>query len=47
MPMSEAVWVPASSVMVKVPLRVRRRRVKTMETVQPVLEASVEPQVLL
>ena len=47
MPVSEAVWVPASSVRVKVPVRVPEAvGVKVSETVQPVLAASVGPQVL-
>ncbi len=46
-PESEAVWVPASSVMVKVPVRVPEAvGVKVMDTVQPVLGARVEAQVL-
>ena len=46
-PESEAVWVPASSVMVKVPVMVPEEvGVKTMETVHPVLGGSVALQVL-
>lgn len=46
-PVSEAVWVPAASVRVKVPVRGPEAvGVKAIETVQPVLGASVGPQVL-
>ena len=46
-PMSEAVWVPAPSVIVKVLVRVPEAvGVKVMDTVQPVLGGRVEAQVL-
>ena len=45
-PLSDAVWVPASSVMVKVPLRAPEAvGVKATETVQPVLGPRLVPQV--
>jgi hypothetical protein len=45
-PMSDAVWVPASSVMVKLPVRVPEAvGVKAIETVQPELASSVAAQV--
>ena len=47
MPLREAVWVPESSTMMKVPVRVPEAvGMNAMATVQPVLGASAEPQVL-
>ena len=45
-PLREAVWVPASSVMLKVPLRAPDAvGVKAIATVHPVLGPRVDPQV--